>query len=284
MSNPIVAGLLHAADARACVVAGAHAWFAVRHHTSIGALHDTLRTEHVALVIIDAADAQCRSLAPAIATIRQGFPTVPVLAYCAIPAGRSSVVVDAVRAGATGLVLRGIDDVPTAMRAAIQAARRTSVVERVEREVALHLPTAARPLLRYAVTRLVDEPSVQDAAASLGVDRKTLVNWLKRSERVGPRKLINWVRLAIVVGMLEDPGRTVEQASLEVGFASATAFRNMLQRYTGFACADIRGNGGLARVLAPLSSALGQETNSDKSPAIPMSEAEMRVLAASPGA
>ena len=206
MPNPMVAVLLHAADARACVADGARPGFGVRYDTCVDQLLETLRTLAVALVIIDAADAQGRSMGSAIAAIRHGFPSVPVLAYCPMPSGRSDVVVDVVRAGATGLILRGIDDTRPAMRAAILSARRGSVARRIHDEVALHLPPAALPLLRYAVSRAGDEPSVEDAAASLGVDRKTLFNWLRDCGQVRPREFINWVRLAIVVGMLEDPG------------------------------------------------------------------------------
>jgi AraC-like DNA-binding protein len=277
--NPTVAVHLLAADARASVAAGAHPWFTVRHHTSVDQLFDTLRTVDVALVVIDAADAQCRSMASVIATIRQSFPTIPVLAYCAMTGGRSSTVVDAVRAGATGLLLRGIDDARHAMRAAITSARRASVAQRVHDEVALHLPAVAHPLLLYAVTRSIDDPSVKDAAASLGVDRKTLFNWLRNAGGVRPREFINWVRLSIVVGLLEDPGRTAEQVALQVGFSSGTAFRNMLQRYTGLSSSKMRGEHGLARILALFLAELTAETDDGSRRLIPVASEETPVSA-----
>lgn len=259
MPNETVATLLHAADARACVAAGARPSFDVRHHECVDELLATLRAADVALVVIDATDRHMRSMATAIATIHEAFPTVPVLAYCSIPSGRSSVVVDVVRAGATGLVLRGIDDARYAMRAAIGEARRGAITRRIQAEVALHLPRFARPLLRYAVTRGSDECSVGDAAASLGVDRKTLFNWLRQSGGLTPREFINWIRLAVAMGLLEDPGRSAEQVALECGFASGTAFRNMLRRYTGLTCSQIRNDGGLGRVLAELTAELSAE-------------------------
>lgn len=284
MPNPLVAVLLHAADARACVADGARPGFGVRYDTCVDQLLETLRTLAVALVIIDAGDAQGRSMGSAIAAIRHGFPSVPVLAYCPMPSGRSDVVVDVVRAGATGLIFRGIDDTRPAMRAAILSARRGSVARRIHDEVALHLPPAALPLLRYAVSRAGDEPSVEDAAASLGVDRKTLFNWLRDCGQVRPREFINWVRLAIVVGMLEDPGRTAEQAALESGFASGTAFRNMLHRYTGLRSSQIRGEGSVESVLARFLAVLVAETDADSTEPIPVSDAEIRASAQHRGA
>src|SRR5262245_33630447 len=58
----------------------------------------------------------------ALRRLRDGFPSIPVLAYCDPTGGASRLVVDAVRAGATGLVLRGIDDSPIVFREAIRNA------------------------------------------------------------------------------------------------------------------------------------------------------------------
>jgi AraC-like DNA-binding protein len=277
--NETVDTFLHATDARACVAAGARPWFAVRDHERIDELFEALQSIETALVVIDATDGRGRSMAPSIAAIRHIFPALPILAYCAVPAGQSSVVVDVVLAGATGLIFRGVDDARYAMRAAIAGARRGSVGQRIHDEVALHLPAFALPLLRYAITRAADGPSVEDAATSLGVDRKTLFNWLRHSGGVGPREFINWIRLAAVAGMLEEGGRTAEQVALESGFASGAAFRNMLQRYTGLTSSQIRTEGGMTRVLSRLIAALSAETESDAAPRKPMAYTDLRVFA-----
>jgi AraC-like DNA-binding protein len=257
--KPVVAVLVHAVDARACVAAGVGAGFDVRHHATVPALLSTLDEGNLALVVVDSADLAGHSMASAVTSIREGFPTVPILAYCSLSASASAAVLDVARAGVTGLVFRGVDDVGCAMRAAIRAAYQRSIAERVYGEVARCLPIGARPFLRYAVSRAADDPTVDDAASSLGVDRKTLFNRLRRCGVVGPREFINWVRVAIGVGMLEDPHRTAEHVALELGFPSGTAFRNMLQRYTGVNCSEIRNAGGLERVLALFTSRLAAD-------------------------
>jgi AraC-like DNA-binding protein len=277
--NETVDTLLHAADARACVAAGARPWLAVRDHERVDQLLEVLRAVDTALIVIDAADARGRSMAPSIAALRHIFPSLPILAYCSVPAGQSSVVVDVVLAGATGFVFRGVNGARYAMRAAIAGARRGSVGHRIHDEVALHLPACALPLLRYAIARAADDPSVQDAAKSLGVDRKTLFNWLRHSGGVRPREFINWIRLAVVAGMLEAGGRTAEQIALESGFASGAAFRNMLQRYTGLTSSEIKTEGGMTRVLAGLVAALSADTESDAAPPKPMAHTDMSVFA-----
>lgn len=245
----MVAVLLNAADARARVAAGVGSDLAIRHHASVQELFSSLEGGGLALTIIDAADASGRSNAPTIATIRRSFPTIPMLAYCSLSAAPSSTVVDAVRAGVTGLVFRGVDDTPHAMREAIRAARQGAVSRRVYDEIARHLPVSALPFLRYAVTRAGDDPSVEDAATALGVDRKTLFNWLRECGLLAPSAFISWTRLALGVAMLEDPGRTAERVALDLGFPSGMSFRNMLRRYTKMTSSEIRSAGGLEYVL-----------------------------------
>lgn len=249
MSKPVIAVLVHAADARAYVSAGAADGFAIRHHADARELLATLDDPNVVLVVMDAADASGRSMAGTVEFIRKNFPTLPLLAYCALASSGSGAVVDVVRAGASGLVIRGVDDSRHAMRSAIQSAQQGSVVHRIVSLVSPHLPPVAAPLLRYALSRAVDDPSVADAARELGVDRKTLFNWLRPCGSVGPREFINWVRLAMAVGMLEDSRRTTEQVALAMGFASGTAFRNMLRRYADARSSDVRGAAGFVHVM-----------------------------------
>ncbi len=269
MSKPTVAILVRAADARARVAAGVLDGFAVCHCTSVNDLHAATRLGDLALVVIDAVDATGGSMASAITSIRHGFPTIPILAYCTLSRAASAVVLDVARAGVTGLVFQGVDDERHAMREAIRAARHGSVTQRVYAEMAPCLPSTLHALLRYAIGRRADAPSVDDAARALGVDRKTLFNWLRPCGQVGPREFINWIRLSIAVGMLEDPRRTAEQVALELGFASGAAFRNMLQRYAAASCSDMRGADGLPMMLAQFKSRLttvaGMELQTAKS-------------------
>ncbi|HTE47901.1 MAG TPA: AraC family transcriptional regulator [Gemmatimonadaceae bacterium] len=276
MTKPMVAVLVHAADARACVTGGAGAAYSVRHHTSANALLATLDEMHVVLVVIDAIDASGHSMASTAATIRISYPTVPVLAYCTLSPSASSAVLDVACAGVTSLVFRGVDDPGFAMRAAMRSSWQRAITARVYAAVVPYLPAAAHPLLRYAIGRAADDPSVEDAARGLGVDRKTLFNWMRRWGDVGPREFINWIRLAIGVGMLEDPKRTAEHVALELGFASGTAFRNMLRRYVGATSSEIRNTGGFERVLTHFTSRLAVARDSEREQLNSMAEHEIR--------
>ena len=175
MPKLVVAVLVHAADARACVAAGVGSGFEVRHHATVQALLTTLDEGHLALVVIDAVDPAGRSMASAVMSIRYGFPTVPILAYCSLSPSASATVLDVARAGVTGLVFRGVDDVGCAMRAAIRSAvqglgrdaqstLRWSAIYRSPPSRCCAMPSAAPRIVRRSMTpRLASGSGSEDA-------------------------------------------------------------------------------------------------------------------------
>jgi AraC-like DNA-binding protein len=249
---PTVALLLRKSDTYAYVAAGLDERQPIRLHRSLAELLQTLAKHEVSLVALEAADEQGRSNASAVAAVRAYSQRIPILVVCALTPGETQLVLEAVNAGATGLLFRGIDDSKYAIRTAIQQVQRNAVSHKIYDELITLLPPAAAPLLRYAISRVADEPSVTQAAREIGVDRKTLANWLGRSSRLSPREFLNWVRLAIAIDSLERTARSAERVALELGFPSGTAFRNMLRRYTGHTTSELRSVGSLGRMLEVL--------------------------------
>jgi len=247
---PVIATLVRLADVKAAIMS-ARAECLVRDHRDVAALLATLRSGDCTLVVIDAVDHDGRSMAPAVAAIRRDFPTLPVMVYCAVAPGSSPDILAAVRAGASTLIFRGVDDVGHVLRAAFRSARQGVVSQRIADAVADLLPPGIRPLLRYALSRAGEGVSVDDAAAVIGVDRKTLRNRLYEAS-IGPAEFVNWIRLGVVVGTLSDGSRTIERCALDNGFASGTSFRNMLRRYTTLTATELRGSEGFDAFLGLL--------------------------------
>jgi AraC-like DNA-binding protein len=259
VTTPTIALYLRSSHAYAYVAGGLSDRRAARSHSSAADLLTTLAAESVTLVVLEAADERGRSNASVVAAVRSRHERVPILVVCSLEGGQSELVLQVVRAGATGLLFRGVDESRHAISAAIQHAQRNSISQCIYDELAALLPLSATPLLRYAISCAGDEPSVKQAARDIGVDRKTLFNWLRRSRGMSPREFLNWVRLTIAVGTLENTGRSAEQVALEIGFASGTAFRNMLHRYTGETSSQIRAHGGFSRTLARLKERLAPD-------------------------
>jgi AraC-like DNA-binding protein len=208
-----------------------------------------VRSGSVLFVILEPRDA-AGTLTDAVArAICEGYPTVPVIAYGAPSPFASRDILALARAGVHELVLRGVDDVGIALRAALASATRRRTADHVMREIGPSVPTPARTLVRYFLEHAERAPTVSDVARALGVHRKTLVNRLRSAKLPPPSSLIGWCRLFIAARLLEDSLRTVEQVAHELDFPSGAALRNMLRRYTGLRPQDVREAGGLACML-----------------------------------
>ncbi len=265
VSHPqVVATLVAASDALAAIVQGASG-LAVRNHRSVSELLATVRTNDVALVVIDAEDRAGNSHSPAISALRRERPNLAILVYCTLSPSGSPDLLSVAREGANGFVFRGIDDVGHALRLAIQNAGRNNVGERIHAEIAPVLPTGVRPLLRYVIARYGNELSVDDAANALGVNRRTLLNRLRVTGDMGPSEFMNWTRLCLVLGLLEATSRPAEQVAVEEGFVSGASFRNMLRRYTGMTVSEVRARGGLVPLIRLFRDAIQRSRSASES-------------------
>jgi hypothetical protein len=203
----------------------------------------------IALCVVEVTVATASAHVSAVRQLREGFPSIPVLAYCDPVNGSSATIVDVVRAGATGLVLRGIDDSRALFRETIIRARRRAIAERIFVELSPLLTSDARLFLRYAIEHCAVDVSVDEAALDMGVDRKTLTNWLTRAGAPRAREFLSWIRLIVAAHFLSDPRRTAENVALALDFPSGTSLRNMVRRYVNVTTAELQQGGGAALVL-----------------------------------
>jgi AraC-like DNA-binding protein len=255
---PCVAALVVNRQARARIRDAIPAATPVEIYERAADLLDAVRSGSVLFVILEPRDA-AGTLTDAVArVICEGYPTVPVIAYGAPSPFASRDILALARAGVHELVLRGLDDVGIALRAALASATRRRTADHVMREIGPLLTAPARALVRYFLEHAERAPTVSDVARALGVHRKTLVNRLRSARLPPPSSLLGWCRLFVAARLLEDPMRPVEQVAHELDFPSGAALRNMLRRYTGLRPQDVREVGGIARVLDAFRRSIGR--------------------------
>lgn len=243
-----VAALLLTSGARARLCDALGGSDALLSHCNVREHLACIEGESITLSVVEITAATACEHVPAIRRLHSGFPSIPVVAYCD-PRGASGLLVDVVRAGATAIVLQGIDDSRVAFREAIRGARRKPIAEEIFAEIAPLLTDDARVFLRYAIERSESDVTVDDAARDLGVDRKTLNNWLARAGAPRAREFLAWIRLAFAGHLLSDPMRTTEQAALALDFPSGASLRNMLRRYVDVTATEVQQKGGARVVL-----------------------------------
>ena len=180
----------------------------------------------------------------AIRTLHADYPTVPILVYAPLTPQGARDMLDAAHAGATEVVIANFDDVGITLSQRLATAQATALGRQVMTRVTELVPESVAALIDYFLRHGRSAPTVAAAALALGLHRKTLALHCARAQCPGPSALACWSRLILAAQRLEDPGRTTERAALELGFPSASAFRNMLKRYTGLSPSEVRERGG----------------------------------------
>jgi transcriptional regulator GlxA family with amidase domain len=203
----------------------------------------------VSVIVVEPRDRTGTPTIPFVRAMREQFPNVPVVAYCAITPYTSSDVLALARAGVNDLILRDIDDERVALRSALDAAHEHCLAERALEALTPAVPPSVLPFLTFCLQNAARPLTVGEAARALGVHRKTLVDRLTAAGLPSPSAIISWCRLLAASRLLEDAGRPVEQVALLLDFPSGASLRNMLKRYTGLRPAEIRENGGVACAL-----------------------------------
>jgi AraC-like DNA-binding protein len=200
-------------------------------------------------LIVEPRDCDGRSTAGAVRQLIDAQPRLPVVGYCRAGFDHSRDIIELGMAGAHELLFHGIDDTGIALRSILTSAGQACAAAQVLRAIEGDVPAALLPLFEFCLAYPERATSVQAVARVLGVHRKTLVNHCGQASLPPPGTVIGWCRLLLVGHFLETPGRTVEEIALRVEFASATALRNMLRRYTGFRPQEVRERGGLRCVV-----------------------------------
>lgn len=213
---------------------------ALRSRARVVAVGSTRAAEHAlagacsrpTAAVFSATDVQGRSCLPLVRTLTQLRPTVPVIGYCTADGTASRDVLSLARAGVLDVMFRGVDDHGRAVRRFVETASTSRGVDDILRAITPGLHAALVPLVRYCL----EHPKVTSVAAladAMGVHRKTLFVHCRGASAPPPGIIMTWCKLLLAAHLLATSLRSVEAVALDLGFASATALRNMTKRYTG---------------------------------------------------
>jgi AraC-like DNA-binding protein len=110
------------------------------------------------------------------------------------------------------------------------------VVEQLDHEMPLRLPTTRDPLvaaaMRYTTAHLEDV-TMSLVCTSVGASERTLRRAFAAATGMPWRRYVLESRLLAAMAMLSEPGPTVLATATAVGFQSVSAFTRAFRRYTG---------------------------------------------------
>ena len=189
--------------------------------------------------------------------LRVRFPSVPVLVYYDPSVISPRELLEFFDVGVTDVIQRDVDDLRRAMVTVLAAAGHKASTRRLTEYLRPHLPAEAVPILDYVIERAESPLTIDEAAAAIGIARRTLYRRLDRLGYPPPETLIGWCRLLLAAQLLEDQGRTYDDVAMSLSFPSGMALRSMLKRYVGVTGRRAReGSGPLALVLGHLTQRL----------------------------
>ena len=214
------------------------------------------------VAVVSATDAQGRNCLPLVRSLTQLRPPVPVIGYCTADVTASRDVLTLARAGVHDVMFGSIDDQGRAVRRFVDTAAKACGIDDILRSITPGLNEALLPFVRYCL----EHPHVNSVAAAadaLGVHRKTLFIHCRGASAPPPGIIMTWCRLLLAAHLLATSLRSVEAVALDLGFASATALRNITKRYTGLRPTEFRDGNAVPAVTRAFLAA----TRTDTAPA-----------------
>lgn len=204
----------------------------LRTFQSAEALLEASRAADVDLVIVPWCD-RGASLVPTIAAIRASRRNAPVRVYVERSAGCLHALVSLARAGASGVIVRDVDDDVTSLQRLLERGTLVRALETVTHAVRCVVHERHQPLFLLCLEQVEDPPPASEFARRLRVSRRTLSTWARKAGAKGVRSLASKCRVLVAIELIRESNRTLEQVAHLLQFASSAHLHNTIRRYTG---------------------------------------------------
>ena len=185
--------------------------------------------------------------------LRQFFPSLPLLVYTELAPATASVLLELGRAGIRRVVVHRFEDAPGALRHALMAELELSASQQVIQELAdilRDLPAVLRQALEAMLHAPGDGPSVTALAERAQLTRRTCERWFTKVGLPSPRTVMVLTRLLYAHRLLLDPGYTVEDVALKLGYSKTKTLQMHLRDVFGLTAGELRVSLSIHEALA----------------------------------
>ena len=189
-------------------------------------LESFIRRKPVSVVVLDPAADGIMNVG-AVATLLKRYPSLPLIAYVTLHAPQFSAVAQLGRLGLKEVVLHRFDDAPEGFKERVERlegnALTHDVIEAL-RERLSHLPRQ----LSVTVENLFEQPhrysSALDLAMEAGIAIVSVYRNLDAAQLGSPKRLLIAAKVLRGFGYLRDPGYSVLDVSIKLGYKTARIF------------------------------------------------------------
>jgi AraC-like DNA-binding protein len=222
----------------------------VRECGTVHRLLELLRNTRVSAVVTDLRGTGGTHADGMIHTLRERYPSLPIICVAQPTQGELRELLRAARAGITDVIVPGVSDVGEVVGHALSPPDRERAMASVLSAVTALAPAASRPILEYCVRHAKLGFSAKQLSGAMAVSRSTLGRRMADAGLPSPGALLTWSRLLTASYLLEDGSRTVADVARAVGFTSEIALRRSLKRVAGFRPSELQHPGaGRAMVM-----------------------------------
>lgn len=197
----------------------------------------------------------------ALETLRQQFPSLPVVIYTSLAPASIKAIVRLAKSGIEHVVLSRFDDEPRKFLELIEGIPAFALGERMLQE--LSGPLSCLPIV---VVRAVDQlfraparfKSSQDLAEAAGMNLRTLYRNLEPAGIFSARALVVSARLLRAYAYLQDPGRSIKDVAAKAGYHSGWQLSQQMREMTGYTTEQVRREVDSEALVALLAEQVGR--------------------------
>lgn len=189
----------------------------------------------------------------AIERFRLLFPSLPLVVYTELSPLTASALLKLGRAGIQRAVFQRFEDGPIALRAVLEAELEHSV----SRQVVTALRDRLRELpesLREALEMMLYDPgaglTVSELAARARLSRRTCERFFTRLRLPSPKAVMLLMRLLYAHRLLLDPGHTVEDVAIKLGYGKVRTLQRHLRAVFRLSAGELRASLSFEDALA----------------------------------
>lgn len=175
--------------------------------------------------------------------LRLLFPSLPLLIYTELAPATASVLLQLGRSGIRRVVFHRFEDAPASLRSALQAELDQSASQQVMQALADALDGLPPELLQALETMLHagdEAPTVTALAERAQLTRRTCERWFTKLGLPSPRMVMVLTRLLYAHRLLLDPGYTVEDVALKLGYSKTKTLQMHLRAVFGLTAGELR--------------------------------------------
>ena len=189
-------------------------------------LESLIRRKPVRVVILDPSADGIMNVG-AVAGLLKRYPSLPLIAYVTLHAPAFNAVAQLGRLGLEDVVLNRFDDAPERFRERVEQVQGNALTHSVMEAIADRLGELPRQL-SVTIENLFDQPhrytSALDLAMEAGIAIVSVYRNLDAAQLGSPKRLLVAAKVLRGFGYLRDPGYSVLDVSIKLGYKTARIF------------------------------------------------------------